>query len=70
MGNWKGLGMPGQLALYDLSNDIAEENDLAAQHPDIVEKLSDYMSAADQPPRSQQDDGKYTGRPPKPKKKR
>jgi arylsulfatase A-like enzyme len=70
MGNWKVLGMPGQLALYDLSNDIAEEHDLAAQHPDIVKQLSDYMSAAEQPSRSQQDDGKYTGRPPKPKKKR
>jgi arylsulfatase A-like enzyme len=70
MGNWKGLGTPGQLALYDLSNDIAEEHDLAAQHPDIVKQLSDYMSAAEQPSRSQQDDGKYTGKPPKPKKKR
>jgi len=69
MGKWKGLGVPGQLALYDLSNDIAEENDLAAQHPDIVKKLSDYMAAAEQPPRSQKDDGKYTGRTPKPKKK-
>lgn len=62
--------MPGQLALYDLSNDIAEENDLATQHPDIVRRLSDLMAAAEQPPRSQQDDGKYTGRSPKPKKKR
>jgi arylsulfatase A-like enzyme len=70
MGKWKGLGMPGQIALYDLSNDISEENDLAAQHPDIVKQLSDYMSAAEQPPRSQQDDGKYTGRPPKPQKRR
>jgi hypothetical protein len=35
-----------------------------------VKQLSDYMSAAEQPSRSQQDDGKYTGRPPKPKKKR
>lgn len=70
MGKWKGLGMPGQLALYDLSNDIAEEHDLAAQRPDIVKRISDYMSAAEQQPRSQQDDGKYTGRIPKPKKKR
>ncbi|MNI45696.1 hypothetical protein D3C73_1001350 [compost metagenome] len=26
-------------ALYNLENDIKEENDLAAKHPDIVEKM-------------------------------
>ncbi|HUT11368.1 MAG TPA: arylsulfatase [Thermoguttaceae bacterium] len=62
MGQWKGLGSPGKLALYDLSSDIGEENDLAAEHPDIVEKLADYMASAEKAPRSQQDDGKYTGR--------
>ncbi len=69
MGKWKGLGSPGNLALYDLSQDIAEEHDLSAQHPDIVKKLSDYIASAAEAPRSQQDDGKYTGRAPTPKKK-
>jgi len=68
MGKWKGLGSPDNLALYDLSTDIGEENDLADEHPDIARKLGDYMAAAWETPRSQKDDGKYTGRTPKPKK--
>jgi arylsulfatase A-like enzyme len=30
---------PPRWALYDLSNDVSEQNDLAAQHPEIVESL-------------------------------
>jgi len=62
MGNWKGVGKPGKLALYDLSADIGEKNDLAPKHPEIVAKLSSFMAQAWKEPRSQQDDGKYTGR--------
>jgi len=69
VGKWKGLGSPENLALYDLSQDIAEENDLAAEHPEIVKTLSDYIASAWKQPRSQKDDGKYTGRTPKAKNK-
>ena len=65
MGKWKGLGTPGNLALYDLSNDMGEEHNLAAQHPEIVKKLNEYLATAYTQPRSQKDDGKYTGRTPK-----
>jgi arylsulfatase A len=57
MGNWKGVGSPGKLALYDLSKDVSETTDLAAQHPEIVTKLSALMQQAWTEPRSQTDDG-------------
>lgn len=62
MGNWKGVGKPGKLALYDLSSDIGEKSDLAAKHPEIVGKLSALMETAWTAPRSQECDGKYTGK--------
>lgn len=61
MGNWKGVGKPGKLSLYDLSNDISEKNDLAEKHPDIVAKLTGIMQKAWVQPRSQEADGTYTG---------
>ncbi len=69
MGKWKGIGQPGKVRLYDLSKDIGEKNDLAAEHPDIAKKLGDFMAEAWVEPRSQKDDGKYTGKPPEEKKK-
>jgi len=68
MGKWKGIGRAGKIRLYDLSKDIGEKNDLAAKHPDIVKKISEIMEAQWVEPRKQKDDGKYTGRAPKPKK--
>ena len=62
MGNWKAVGKPGTLALYDLSTDIGERHDLAAKHPEIVSTLSGLMEKAWTPPRSQEGDGDYTGR--------
>ena len=34
---------PGAIQLYDLEKDPAETTDVAAQHPDIVEKLGAMM---------------------------
>ena len=62
MGKWKGIGKGGKVRLYDLSKDIGETNDLAAQHPDIAKKISGIMEKAWVAPRSRKDDGKYTGR--------
>ncbi len=59
MGHWKGIGMPGAVKLYDLSTDIGEKHDLAAQHPDIAKQIGDFMAEAWVAPRSQQDDGRY-----------
>ncbi len=70
MGKWKGIGQPDKVKLYDLSKDISEKNDLAAQYPDIARKLGQFMADAWVEPRSQKDDGKYTGKAPKPPKKK
>lgn len=59
MGYWKGIGKQGAVRLYDLSKDIGEKNDLAAQHPDIAKQIGDIMVEAWVEPRSQQDDGRY-----------
>ena len=48
MGNWKAVrnvhGKPTEL--YDLSKDIGEEKNLAAQHPDIVKKAEELFKTA------------------------
>jgi arylsulfatase A-like enzyme len=54
-GDWKGIRLNffedsnGPLELYDLSQDVGEVNDLAAERPDLVEKLSALMREAHQP---------------------
>jgi arylsulfatase A-like enzyme len=46
-------GLPGKqawtnesLSLYDLQNDIGEQNDVALEHPDVVERLLRLVAAA------------------------
>ncbi len=48
MGKWKGIrhGQANDIELYDLSVDIAEENDLAEQHPEIVRQIGEIMQTA------------------------
>jgi arylsulfatase len=48
IGNWKAVRlniMKGtvQTQLFDLSNDIREQNDVASQHPDIIKKIEEIM---------------------------
>jgi arylsulfatase A-like enzyme len=48
-GRWKGLrsgGPNAPIRLYDQQNDVAEENDVAAAHPGIAAKISDYLKTA------------------------
>lgn len=48
-GRWKGhlAGGPDEpIQLYDLKKDIAEHNDVAAQHPEIAEAISNYLKSA------------------------
>ena len=49
LGKWKGIRkniFDGNMTieLYDLDNDVLEQNDIAAQHPDIVAKIENIMT--------------------------
>lgn len=46
MGDWKGYrsDIDGPIELYDLSRDVAEQRDLAAQNPDVVARIADIMA--------------------------
>lgn len=49
---WKGIrqgGPDAPVKLYDQQNDVAEMTDVAAQHPDIAEKISEYLKTARTP---------------------
>jgi arylsulfatase A-like enzyme len=44
---WDGKGRgKAELALYDLESDIGEERNVAAQHPEVVERLKKYAEEA------------------------
>ena len=42
-GDWKLVVVKGEPRLYNLANDIHEDNDLAAVHPEIVRELVDII---------------------------
>jgi len=46
--DWKAIrhGTKKPIELYDLRSDLAEKNDVAAQHPDVVKKFDDYFKTA------------------------
>ena len=47
MGNWKAIEQPKNtpVRLYDLNNDLGEENNLAAKHPQKVQELMRLMKS-------------------------
>lgn len=53
---WKAIQLdtlkpnPKPTALYDLENDPAEENDVAAEHPQIVQQMEAWIEASHTPP--------------------
>lgn len=49
--NWKGirLGRDQPIQLFDLSNDLAETTDVAARHPDVVQRMTNIMKSAPTP---------------------
>src|SRR5215470_13386084 len=48
MGDWKAVrrSQDSPLELYDLKNDIGEQNDVAVKHPEVVKKIEDYLKTA------------------------
>jgi arylsulfatase A len=48
MGEWKAVRLgPGEpLELYNLDEDIAEKQNVAAQHPDVIAKIETYLKTA------------------------
>lgn len=48
LGDWKGLrlGIRGRIQLYDLSRDVGETNDVAPDHPEIVQQIARIMQLA------------------------
>ena len=48
-GRWKGIrlkSLTAPMQLYDLQNDLGEQHDVAADHPDIVARIGKIMSTA------------------------
>ncbi len=51
-GDWKAIRQPmftGPVALHDLSKDLAEQKDLASEHPELVERAVALMAEAHAP---------------------
>jgi len=46
MGNWKAVRTKKGLELFDLGTDIAENDNLASEHPELVEKAGEIMENA------------------------
>lgn len=42
-GQWKAIVKDNHMALYDLSNDIREQNDVSKIHSDVVVKIAEYL---------------------------
>jgi arylsulfatase A-like enzyme len=64
-GNWKGirLGQEANIQLYDLAQDQAEENDVAARHPEVVSRIEQIMNQAATPSSRYPVGNIYTGKP-------
>jgi arylsulfatase A-like enzyme len=48
-GRWKGIRSGGPdraVRLHDLKNDVAEQKDVATEHPEIAKRLGEYLSTA------------------------
>lgn len=65
LGNWKGirLGQGAQIQLYNLENDIGENNDIAREYPDVVREIEKIMTTAMTPSERYPVGVKYNGGP-------
>ena len=43
MGDWKMVVIKGIPHLYDLSKDLHEDHDVAAEHPEIVQRMTQII---------------------------
>lgn len=48
-GDWKLVVEKGKCRLYNLAEDLHEDNDVASAHPDIVERMKGYIKEAHTP---------------------
>ncbi|MDA3854440.1 MAG: arylsulfatase [Bacteroidales bacterium] len=48
-GQWKAVIIEGKLSLYDLSNDIGEEQNVAKENPQIVSEINTYLKTCRTP---------------------
>lgn len=64
MGKWKGIrwGRGSELELYDLEQDLAEQNNVAASHADVVRRIEQIMEQAAVPSDRYQIGKLYTGK--------
>ena len=68
MGNWKAVLGPKkktkrrQLELYDLSQDVGENNNLVEEHPEIAAIMEASMNQAYEEPRPQREPKQAGGR--------
>jgi hypothetical protein len=51
MENWKAIlaGRSGQWALYELTTDVSEQNDVSAEHPEILARMQEFARQAHEP---------------------
>lgn len=43
-GKWKAVVIKGKLSLFNIETDIHEDKDIAAENPDVVKTIRDYLS--------------------------
>ncbi len=65
LGDWKGIkhGVSGEIQLYDLKTDPAEESDVASGHAEVVERVRKIMNTAAVPSDRYEVGELYTGKP-------
>ena len=51
-GDWKAIRQPmitGEIQLYNLAEDLGEANDIAADHPELVQRAREYLDQSHEP---------------------
>ena len=68
-GKWKAVRMPaftGEIELYNLEEDLGEANNVAEEHPGVVEKIEAIMEEAHTPDEDWKPRGRLRGNQPEP----
>lgn len=67
--NWKAVRIPmfnGEIELYNLGDDLGESKNVASNHPEIVERLQQFLTLAHQPNPNWKARGKAPSKRPEP----